>query len=260
MARADPSLNLEPPTTTAESQAHDTAIIARMVGAVRSGVPWHRAILTAISEWRSPDETLPDGRYYQYLTGGEAFDWVLLADRLAEEIADCLPPEQMEALLFHGVLPEELTDDEFRRLIGPEKYRAHLNYIYGIRVEEALYLAVEEEVHKEHRGAIWRSDPRTEESVYQRIYGKHRDELLQMFREETGAPDTGDHASLAQLREFTYWLFKFRLRRGEPARIASDTRKGIAQLSRMELVRRASPLFTTPETNGSFIEVRARLR
>ena len=38
-----------------------------------------------------------------------------------------------------------------------------------------------------------------------------------------------------------YWLFKFRVKNQEPARVASDTRKALAQLSAMELaVRRAS--------------------
>ena len=39
----------------------------------------------------------------------------------------------------------------FRDFIGPTKYRAYLNYWYGVIVEEALQLAVEEEVRKRYR-------------------------------------------------------------------------------------------------------------
>ena len=35
---------------------------------------------------------------------------------------------------------------------------------------------------------------------------------------------------LTELKEFTYWLFKRRVRSSEPARVASDTRKGLARL------------------------------
>ena len=39
----------------------------------------------------------------------------------------------------------------------------------------------------------------------------------------------------ADWKAFTYWLFKFRLKRQDKARVASDTRKGLAQLTLMEM-------------------------
>ena len=109
-----------------------------MLMRIDAGAPWHHAILSAIGEWKSPEETLEDGRQYRYVIGGEAFDWLLLAERLSEELNGALPPDAQESLLFNGILPEQLSDDEFKRLIGQDKYRAHLNYLYGVRVEEAL--------------------------------------------------------------------------------------------------------------------------
>jgi hypothetical protein len=44
--------------------------------------------------------------------------------------------------------------------------------------------------------------------------------------------------SYQELKELTYWLFKHRLRQCDPARVASDTRKALAQLSRLELAGR----------------------
>ena len=40
------------------------------------------------------------GRTYRYLVGGEAFDWLLLAERLCDEIEDLIPDDEREALLF----------------------------------------------------------------------------------------------------------------------------------------------------------------
>ena len=39
--------------------------------------------------------------------------------------------------------------------------------------------------------------------------------------------------SLQRLKEFTYWLFKYRLSFSDSAKIASDTQKGLLQLEKM---------------------------
>jgi hypothetical protein len=38
---------------------------------------------------------------------------------------------------------------------------------------------------------------------------------------------------VAEEDAFTYWLFKRRVSRADPARVASDTRKGLRQLERI---------------------------
>ncbi|MGG7379244.1 hypothetical protein ACQ7B2_10975, partial [Escherichia coli] len=76
-----------------------------------------------------------------------------------------------EALLFRGRPPFEQPAEAFRAAIGESKYRAHLNFVYGVVVEEALQLSVEEDLHKELRCRAWGQDRRLDESVFQRIYG-----------------------------------------------------------------------------------------
>lgn len=245
--------------TEAELRLHDAATIERMREAVAGSTPWHRAVLAAIAEWRSPSETLPDGRHLCYLTGGEAFDWVTLAGRLVEELDGEVSNDDRETLLFGGRLPEQLSEDEFRELVGPAKYRAHLNYLYGVRVEEALHLAVEEELHKELRSSALSMSASIDEGVFTRIYSKSRAELFQLYREETSAADFDEGITLTELREFVYWLFKFRVRRGEPARVASDTRKGIAQLSRIEQQSRFAAPFAEPQIDDAAV-IEARVR
>lgn len=211
-------------------------IVLRMRQAITAGQHWFHALLDAVSAWRIPEETVR-GRHYRYLIAGEAFDWLLLAERILDEAADLVPPDQRDALLWHNRWPEDLDidDDEFARRLGPAKHSAHLNYLYGVLVEEALQLSVEEEIHKEVRARAWGFDQREDETMYQRIYGRSREQLLALHYEETGNLLTGD-VSLADWKAFTYWLFKLRLKSQDRARVASDTRKGLAQLTRMELV------------------------
>jgi hypothetical protein len=199
---------------------------------VESGADWYTALLDAVARWPLPQE-LVGGRWYRYLIGGEAFDWLLLAERLLEEIDDLVAEEEREALLFHNRPPAEQTAEAFREAIGESKHRAHLNYVYGVVVEEALQLVIEEDVHKELRCGAWGQNVRVDESVYQRIYGRTRAELLTAYRTERGLEDA-DEILLSELHEFTYWLFRYRMRQCDGARVASDTRRGLVQLSRMQ--------------------------
>jgi hypothetical protein len=214
-----------------------------VVGSLRQAVAlgqkhWFPALLEVIAAWRLPQEEI-GGRRYCYLIGGEAFDWLLLAERLSLGLDGLIPEAEQEALLFEGRPPLLISDDEFRRLIGGAKYRAHLNFVYGVIVEGALQLAVEEEVAKEGMSHAWISWQGVQVETYQRLYGACQVQLLQTFLQERGLP-SGDAISLDKYKEFVYWLFKYRLRSSDPARVASDTRKGMARLARLQA--RARPL------------------
>jgi hypothetical protein len=212
-------------------------IITDVRGAVLAGSHWYPALLDGIARWRVPEELIGDRRY-RYLVGGEAFDWLVLAERILDTIGDVVPSLEKDALLYHGRPPEGCDDAGFRRAIGPAKYRAYLNYYYGVTVEEALQLSVEEEVAKERRAHVSGSGEGTVEDVaFRRIYGKTKDELLTEFRAERGHGPS-DTISLDELKDYTYWLFKYRLKTAAPPRVASDTTRGLTRLAQLEALRR----------------------
>jgi hypothetical protein len=194
---------------------------------VAVGQPWHTALLEAIALWTWPEESY-DGQQYVFLIDGEAFDWLLLAERLCAEIADVVPEEELRDLLFGGRLPQEMGEDEFREAIGDAKYHAYLNYLYGVTVERFVLLAVEEGILKERQSHVFSGGGG--EDAYQRLYEAGQEELLDRFRTEKGY-EGGDTVSVRELQEFTYWLFKYRLERHDKERVASDTAKGVALLN-----------------------------
>lgn len=208
----------------------DAEVIRHLEQAITGGKHWYIALLEAVGLWTVAEE-VHDERHYRYLIAGEAFDWLLLAERLCEEVDGLLPDDEKAALLFHGQPPLNLTVDRFKELIGSGKYHQYLNYFYGVTVEEALILAVQEEVRKERR-ALGYSNKEHDviNEVYRRIYGATKAVLLKRFRRETGYPLLKS-ISLAELKEFTYWLFKYRLKQCDKARIASDTKKALQQLN-----------------------------
>ena len=86
--------------------------ILRMRHAILTGTHWFDAVLEAVGRWRIPEERIGD-REYRYLIGGEAFDWLLLAERLLGAMPDLVPAREADALLFQGEWPIEIDDEEF---------------------------------------------------------------------------------------------------------------------------------------------------
>jgi len=223
--------------TEAPPAGTDEEAVRYLHSAVHAGTHWFTAILETIALWRPPEEWY-DGRQYRYLLGGEAFDWLLLAERLCEELGDQVPPQEKEDLLFFGRFPIDLGPWEFQRLIGRAKYRAHLNYGYGVLVEEALVLEAEERMAKDRATVGIARGNALQAAGFFWVYGETEEALLEMFYEERGTSFTG-RMSLTGLRDFTYWCFKYRVKHRDPAKVASDTRLGLHRLQQMQMDRGA---------------------
>ncbi|MDA1003575.1 MAG: hypothetical protein O3B31_09565 [Chloroflexi bacterium] len=195
------------------------------------GEEWYPALLSVIARWSHPREEL-DGTAYQYLIGGEAFDWLLLAERLLSEATDLVPLQEAERLLLFGIAPDAGDDESFEAAIGTPKYRAHLNFQYGVVVEELLLLSVEQEYQKAGR-LVGSGQAMPDVAAYDHVYGKSLEELIMFYRSESDMPLLSP-VSQKDWQAFTYWCSKYRVRNGEPARVASDTRKAVALMSRLE--------------------------
>jgi hypothetical protein len=216
---------------TAELVRKEPEAVWHLKQAIRSGREWHLALLEAMGMWTIPEEEV-HGRHYIYLVLGEAFDWLILAERLCGELDGLVPTEEKERLLFQGRLPDSISTAEFQDLIGHNKHRAFLNYWYGVVVEEALQLAVEEEVRKQHCARGFSDSEDLVEEAFMRIYDDTRSNLVKEFLNGKGDPRRKT-LSLTETKELTYQLFKRRLKFWDPARVASDTRKGLERLSKL---------------------------
>jgi len=223
----------------------DTQAIQRLKNAVTEGRNWYVALLEAVRLWSSPEEDY-DGRHYQYLIDNEAFDWLVLTERLCEELDGLIPEKERTNLLFFGIPPVELSKDEFKNLIGASKYQAHLNYFYGILVEKFLLLSATEEIRRKKRTLGLNNDNGVVDEAYQRIYGTTQSALLKQFRKERHYPQLRS-ISLSELNEFTYWLFKYRIKTRDKSRVASDTKKALTKLHEI-LELKARPVYpSAPE-------------
>ena len=139
-------------------------------------------------------------------------------DKDNHQVSVCLKPDSIASLI--------------KSRAGHSKYRGFLNYYYGVIVEEALQTVVEQEIQKRNisRSAKYISNDR--DQVFVNIYGQCIEDLLNKYKFTTGAKHRKG-LSLMQHREFTYWLFKFRVRNSDKAKVASDTTKGLNYLERI---------------------------
>jgi hypothetical protein len=215
-------------SSRAATLAGDARAVKHLKDEVKGGKSWYIALLETISMWRSPEEEY-NGERYLYLVGGQAFDWLRLAERLCDEIREAIPEGELINLLFFDRPPVEMSEPEFKQALGPAKYRAYLNYLYGVLIEQALLLATIYEVRK---ASIVPLSPEEEAArAFRRIYQAELPDLLNAFQKEMKYPHRRS-LTLTELKEFTYWLFRYRVKTSEKPRVASDTKKALLLMYR----------------------------
>ena len=214
---------------------------------------WHVALLQAMGQWSLARENVA-GREWQYVIGSEALDGLVLAQRLCLEIPNVVPPYELKSLLFHGQWPERMSQERLRELIGPYRYTALLNFRYGVVVEEALQLVAEESIRKSRLARCYQDSDAVIEDAHRHLYGDTRTNLLAEFlRDSSGIWGVESNALLLTAwQEFTYWLFKRRVKKWHPARVASDTRRGLQRLRELQNPHQPDPDEIDCFTGGSF--------
>jgi len=210
--------------------ADPALVIQELRESISSGQEWYGAMLHAVREWPLTEEEL-DGERYVYLLDGEALDLIRLVERLCGEVADLVPEDDVVRLIANDRPPIDHAYVDLKALIGPDKYRAYLTFIYGVLVEEMVVHAVVEDLRKRRRTAgLTRYDAELDDA-YKYVYGSTRSELLNLFRGDKGLPRR-NHVTLTEMKEFTYWLFKMRLKNSDKSRVASDTKRALTVLHR----------------------------
>ena len=200
------------------------------------GKEWVSELIKSMSFW-DLEEEMYNSKHNKYLIDGEAFDWLLLARRILDGVGDLVPITEKNRLLLSDDISDLMSQSEFRNLLGPEKYSAYLNYWYGIVVEEAVIRSAEEEEAKGMPRSGKLGKARVRQKAYEKLYGLNQEELYNNFLSDKGYQKTPSF-NVGIAKEFTYWLFKYRLVNSEGERVASDTRKGLLLLNKMAQIHK----------------------
>jgi hypothetical protein len=240
---SDKQHDVLPAVSLQQSRCSETGDLTRTVARLKLDIDsspkdWKITVLQAIAVWPLASEQV-DGEQLDYLIGGEAFDWCLLAKRLLSECGAALKDETWWDWLSEPFLFGGFDETEFMRAVGVDKFRGHLSYFYGVTVEQALLLSVEKDIIHRRIASGRQLNDRSLGASYTKLYGNTRQQLWEVFKSEQGVRPARDgwrhkdEHTLGSEDAFIYWLFKLRMNKSDPAKIASDTRKGLAQLELM---------------------------
>jgi hypothetical protein len=212
-----------------------SSIIESIRSRIAGGGDWYRAFLSASAEWPLESEDV-DGERFTYLLDGEALDLMRLSERFGAVVADLVPADELATLLANDRPPFDVSREEMKELMGAERYHAYLTFLYGVLVEEMVVLAVLEELRKRQRVSGRTQYDAELDDAYIYVYGSTRSALLLEFKKEKGLPRRRT-LEMTTVKEFTYWLFKLRLRSSDKSRVASDTKRALTLLHRHMGVR-----------------------
>lgn len=199
---------------------------------------WQSAFIETVAAWPIANETLY-GETYHYFIGGEAFNWKRLAERIATELAEeddespVEPSEIFDWLATSGVFGG-IGEERFRRIIGVDGWRAHLNYFYGVHIEQCLIAAIQARNHKRRYSAGLPPSDESSDRAYLGLYEDNEQTLWDQFLSESSdhlseliADSPEETRTIALDEEFTYWLFKRRIEYTLAPQVASETQRGL---------------------------------
>ena len=194
---------------------------------LRSDGDWRARVLQAVGGW--PLTRLPGGDDSAYqLIGGDAMDWRQVALMVVR--GGGASPQQerrVRSWLTSTDTHGGFSADEFKRYLGEERHAAHLNYFYGVTVERLALRAERDHLLKDAVSSGLAARPRAaQEAAYANLYGAGGAHLKRQFLSSAGA-QSRSWGRVRATAEFTYWLFKLRVGRTEPAKLASDTKRAL---------------------------------
>jgi len=214
-------------------------IISELREGIASGLEWYPALMHAVQQWPLTEEEI-NGERFVYMIDGEALDLLRLCERLALSIEDLVPEAELLALLANDRPPGDGSRTDLKELVGHERYRSYLTFIYGVLVEELVVHAVLEDLRKRRRTSGLTHSDADVDDAYSYVYGSTQAALVELFQRDKGIPRRS-RMMLTQMKEFTYWLFKMRLRNSDKSRVASDTKRALTVLHRYTAARASRP-------------------
>ena len=225
---------------------------------------WKTAFLETVAAWPIENERV-HGETFHYFIGGEAFNWKRLAERIATQLADegstTLPAhkifEWIDSTGVFGGVPEH----EFRRILGVDGWRAHLNHFYGVHIEQCLIAAVQSRIQKRRYSSGKPPSDNASDMVFLGLYEETEQDLWKEFADENAdrlsdliAQSGEDQRSIGLDEEFTYWLFKRRIEFTLAPQVAAETRRGLDMMSQMDAAHDRRVRMLKDQDGGALLE------
>ena len=225
---------------------------------------WQAAVLKTVAAWPKQNELL-NGQPFHYFIGGEAFNWKRLAELIATQIADTdtdfIHADQIFKWIDSTGVFGGINEQEFRRILGVDAWRAHLNYFYGVHIEQCLIAAIQSRIQKKRYSAGMPPSDDASDRAFLGLYEETEQDLWQTFLELNSerladliAGSTEESRTVALDEEFTYWLFKRRIEHTNAPQVAAETQRGLDMLNRIKNADERRSRMLKDQNGGALLE------
>ena len=201
-------------------------LIQELRNEVSHGENWQKSIAKYIGLWTKKEEFYR-GYKYIYLIDGEALDWLTLTERLVSSIKSYINKEEYYYVSTSGLLPDQEIYKYIKK-ITPKKVLSQMrNFYYGIIIENLIY---NYKILEYEKNTIVTED--NDQRFYEEIYNKPLEVLSQMFYKEKKLINK-NKLNFHELKLFSYWLFKYRLKHSDKTKMAHETNKALIIASKI---------------------------
>ena len=225
---------------------------------------WQITLLKTVAAWPKENERAYDETFH-YFIGGEAFNWKRLAERIATQLTEeghsAVPTEDIFDWLGDTGVFGRLGEENFRRILGVDGWRAHLNFFYGVHIEQCLIAAIQSRIQKRRYGNGLPPSDDASDRAYLGLYEETEETLWQQFLDENSArladliaESPEETRTIGLDEEFTYWLFKRRIENTNAAQVADETRRALEMLTRINTAHEKRTRMLKDQNGGVILE------
>ena len=193
-----------------------TKLIQELRNEVSRGENWQKSIAQYIGLW-TEEEEFYRGYKYIYLIDDEALDWLTLTERLVSSIKSYITKEEYNYVSTSGLLPDKDIYKYIKETIPKKKLSQMRNFYYGIIIENLIY---NYKILEYQKNTIVVED--NDQKFYEEIYNKPIEVLYEMFYKEKKTINK-NKLNFHELKLFSYWLFKYRLKHSDKTKMAHET-------------------------------------
>lgn len=243
---------------------HRTLLDELVKGTEHRPADWPKHFIATIAAWPIDNETV-FGETFHYFIGGEAFNWKRLAERIATQLdaegSDFPSSDEVFDWIATSGTFGGLSEQEFRRVMGVDGWRAHLNHFYGVHIEQCLLAAIQSRIQKQRYSSGMPPSDDASDRAFVGLYEGTEHELWQVFVDENSERlshlidgDDDGVRSIALDEEFTYWLFKRRIENTNAAQVAAETQRGLDMMARIGAADERRARLLKDENGGALLE------
>ena len=229
-----------------------------------SPVDWQAAFIKTVASWPKENERV-HGAMFHYFIGEEAFNWKRLAELIATRVSTNGDRNVTSDRIFEWIdttgVFGGISEQEFRRILGVDAWRAHLNYFYGVHIEQCLIAAIQSRIQKRRYASGMPPSDDASERAYLGLYEETEQTLWDQFLEcnsvrlaELIAESPEKTRTIALDEEFTYWLFKKRIEHTNAPQIAAETQRGLAMLNQIRSADERRNRMLKDQNGGDLLE------